>query len=356
MPVMDGARSDNDDAIATADELFRVALTAAGQATELVLRARMEQERRLLAQARADQAHVSAVQTAERNAARAVYLAPQQEAWWADATVEDVARAWSTARAWSQHDPQAVHAQEAIAKTVARRWGVDIEAVAAGGRTETGSAQARTAAAATDVMAAVDDVAAAAERQQEREDLDAESADTAAELTDRQRRERDARPATEPQMTYIRDRGLDPGHPLTVGEARAILTEFEATQRAADGDRAAVLDAEAQQLFAAEGTELMVAEVEAAGTHPGSGAVEIHQETADLLDNQGRAVAGTAAAAAGAGASSTIPQQAATAKRTAAPGFPLAADVAVRMGPGRARPKQVTGPEVAPARGKDRSQ
>jgi hypothetical protein len=331
---MDGGRSENDDAIATADELFRVALMAVGQASELVLRARMEQERRLLAQARADQAHARTVQIAERDTARAVYLAPQQESWWTNATVEDVARAWSTAKAWSRYDPQAVHAQEAIAKTVTRRWGVDIEAVAAGGRTEPGSTRVRASDAAADAVAAVDDVIAAEERQ----------------------RERDARPATERQMAYIRDRGLDPGHPLTVGEAGAILTEFEASRRTGDSDRAAVLDAEAQQLFDAEGTQLRIAEVEQGGTHPGSGAVEIHQETVDRLDTQGRAVAGAAAEAnTAAEPHPPIPHQAAKAKQTTAPGYPLTPDVAVRMGPGRAKPKLSTGTDVAPSRDKGRS-
>ncbi len=271
---MDGGRPDNDEAIATADELFRVALMAVGQATELVLRARTEQERRLLAQARADQAHAQAARTAERDAARAVYLAPQQESWWANATIDDVARAWTAARAWSQYDPEAIHAQEAIAKTVARRWGVDIEAVAAGGRTETGSAHASEATA--DMVAAADDLAAGAQLREEQDDLDAQ----------------------------------------------------------------------------AEG---VVADVEQDGIHPGSGAAEIHPETAVRPDNQGRDVTGAAAEAGTAAVPrSSIPQQAAKARDAATPGFPLAPDAAVRMGRGRFEPK-ATGADVSLSRRKGRS-
>lgn len=441
---MDGGRPDNDEAIATADELFRVALMAVGQATELVLRARMEQERRLLAQARADQAHVQAARTAERDAARVVYLAPQQESWWANATIDDVAWAWSTARAWSRYDPQAIHAQEAIAKTVARRWGVDIEAVAAGGRTDRGSAGS----AAADAAAAVDDAAAAADRSAEavrnqtdlqpeptfgisvfeneawrypqltkaqalaridqatgpahqdqakeyfadyeqwfgkdrdvdaalsrkwpdrfpEDDVEEEAAaadrsgeasrgesDDVEQANDGQeaeedqdeypaetRQERDERPATEPQMSYIRDRGLDPGTPLTRDEATAILTAFEERQKQQTRARAREIDAEAAPLFAdgAPPTGRRLEELTGA-----------EREQAERLVRQ----AGIGEGAPADSAQSIPQQQAAYARRMAAPGFPLPADAAVRMGPGQAKPKPAAGPQVTPGRDQGQS-
>lgn len=327
---MDGGRSESDEAVESAEELFRVALMAAGQGTELVLRARMEKERHLLAQARADEAYAQATRTAERDAARVVFLAPGQESWWEKASVDDVAVAWSTADAWSRYDPQAAAARDAIARTTARRWGVDIQAVARKARAGRGRAQRR-----ADAVAGVDDAAAATDRA-------VEAARAQDDVEAQLQQAREARPASDAQLAYLRDRGLDPGTPLTRGEATAILTEFERGHRARSSPQGRKLAAEAPS-SAAEGDG-----------PPGGRRLEDLTGAERAQAEQLMREAGTADGADTRLSRSVPQQQAAEARRAAAPGFPLPTDAAVRMGPGKTKAKPA-GPEATQSREQGRS-
>lgn len=122
--------SEMDDLGREFDQMLRVALTGAAQAAELTARRRALQERAAAAAAREEALRLQQQLAAERQAARAVYLAPGQAAWWENATAQDVATAWQTAAAWAGQDPQAAAAQQAIAETVRRRWGLDVDQLA----------------------------------------------------------------------------------------------------------------------------------------------------------------------------------------------------------------------------------
>jgi hypothetical protein len=122
--------SEMDDLGREFDQVLRVALTGAAQAAELTARRRAQQERAAAAATREEALRLQQQLAAERQAARAVYLAPGQATWWENATAQDVATAWQTAAAWAGQDPQAAAAQQAIAETVRRRWGLDVDQLA----------------------------------------------------------------------------------------------------------------------------------------------------------------------------------------------------------------------------------
>ncbi len=122
--------SEMDDLGREFDQVLRVVLTGAAQAAELTARRRAQQERAAAAATREEALRLQQQLTAERQATRAVYLAPGQAAWWENATAQDVATAWQTAAAWAGQDPQAAAAQQAIAETVRRRWGLDVDQLA----------------------------------------------------------------------------------------------------------------------------------------------------------------------------------------------------------------------------------
>jgi hypothetical protein len=147
--------SEMDDLGREFDQVLRVALTAAAQAAELAARRRAQQERAAAAAARADALQLQQQLAVERQAARAVYLAPGQATWWENATAQDIATAWQTAAAWAGQDPQAAAAQQAIAETVRRRWGVDIDQLAG-----SSAPAARQPGRTQDAIEAVDDRAA----------------------------------------------------------------------------------------------------------------------------------------------------------------------------------------------------
>lgn len=105
---------------------IRVAVTAAGRAGEMIARQR-EQEMRV-AQARSQQeaSELGARLAGERDAARASLTAVYRPEWWDAAQPEDIARAYQTARAWADVDPEAVRAEQRIAQELRDRYGVDM--------------------------------------------------------------------------------------------------------------------------------------------------------------------------------------------------------------------------------------
>ena len=91
-----------------------VAMTAAARMGEQLARMREQQARE--AQARSEQAarEYAARMTAERGAALAFLSPVHRPEWWDTATAEDVTKAYTTAKAWSEVDPEAVRAEQRI--------------------------------------------------------------------------------------------------------------------------------------------------------------------------------------------------------------------------------------------------
>lgn len=103
-----------------------VAMTAAGRMGEQVARLREEQAR--TAQAGSEQAarEQAARLSAERDAARASLAPVHRPEWWDSAQAEDVTKAYQTAKAWSDIDPEAVRAEQRIVEEARNRYGVDV--------------------------------------------------------------------------------------------------------------------------------------------------------------------------------------------------------------------------------------
>lgn len=133
-----------------------VAMTAAARVGEQLARMREQQARD--AQAGSEQAarEQAARMTAEREAARASLTPVHRQEWWDTATAEDVTKAYTTAKAWSEVDPEAVRAEQRIVEEVRNRYGVDVagggepaavaEAVERAGRARAQAAEQRGAA------------------------------------------------------------------------------------------------------------------------------------------------------------------------------------------------------------------
>lgn len=103
-----------------------VAMTAAARMGEQLARMREQQARE--AQARSEQAareHAERL-NAEREAARASLAPVHRPEWWDTAQAEDVTKAYQTAKAWSDIDPEAVRAEQRIVEEVRTRFGVDV--------------------------------------------------------------------------------------------------------------------------------------------------------------------------------------------------------------------------------------
>ena len=161
-----------------------VAMTAAARMGEQLARMREQQARE--AQARSEQAarEYAARMTAERGAARAFLSPVHRPEWWDTATAEDVTKAYTTAKAWSEVDPEAVRAEQRIVEEVRNRYGVDVtgagepaavaEAMARADRARSEAAEERTGASG-DRAAEAD--ARRAEAEARGQDVDPELAD-----------------------------------------------------------------------------------------------------------------------------------------------------------------------------------
>jgi hypothetical protein len=90
--------------------------------------ARMREQQDREAQARSEQAarEQAARMSAERDAARASLAPVHRPEWWDTAQAEDVTKAYTTAKAWSEVEPEAVRAEQRIVKEVRNRFGVDV--------------------------------------------------------------------------------------------------------------------------------------------------------------------------------------------------------------------------------------
>ncbi|GAA0353877.1 hypothetical protein [Micropruina glycogenica] len=176
-----------------------VAMTAAARMGEQLARMREEQARD--AQARSEQAarEHAARMAAERGAARASLSPVHRPEWWDTATAQDVTKAYTTAKAWSEVDPEAVRAEQRIVEEVRNRYGVDVtggdepaavaEAIARADRARSQAAEERSGASgdraeAVGLMAAADATDRAAEADARRAEAEARSQDVDPELAD----------------------------------------------------------------------------------------------------------------------------------------------------------------------------
>ena len=110
---------------------LRVLLTAAGQLGERVARAREEALRRSQAASEQEGRELTSRLAAERAAARAQLTPVYRAEWWDRAGAEDIARAYITARAWNDEDPEAHRAEQRIRDEVRTRYGIDVDAAGA---------------------------------------------------------------------------------------------------------------------------------------------------------------------------------------------------------------------------------
>lgn len=103
-----------------------VAMTAAARMGEQLARMREQQARD--AQARSEQAAREQAERmkAEREAARASLTPVHRQEWWDNATAEDVTKAYQTAKAWGEVEPEAVRAEQRIVEELRNRYGVDV--------------------------------------------------------------------------------------------------------------------------------------------------------------------------------------------------------------------------------------
>lgn len=107
---------------------LRVALTAAARVGEQVARQREAAARQAQAEGESAAAQLAGRLNAEREAARASYAPLHRPDWWDAAQPEDIARAYQTAKAWADVDPEAVRAEQRIVEEVRSRYGVDLAA------------------------------------------------------------------------------------------------------------------------------------------------------------------------------------------------------------------------------------
>ncbi|WP_454778754.1 hypothetical protein [Georgenia muralis] len=124
--------SETSDGIEEAFEgAMRVAVTVAARTGELLARAREEQQRRTAAVDEQRARELTERLRAEQAAARAELAPVFRTEWWERAGVEDVQRAYTTAKSWAGREPEADRAAARIRDEVRSRYGVDVDSAAA---------------------------------------------------------------------------------------------------------------------------------------------------------------------------------------------------------------------------------
>lgn len=109
----------------------RVAVTVGARMGEMLARAREEQMRRAEAAEEQHARELSERLRAEQAAARADLAPVFRTEWWDQAGPDDIQHVYTTARAWTGHDPEADRAAERIREEVRRRYAVDVDRAAA---------------------------------------------------------------------------------------------------------------------------------------------------------------------------------------------------------------------------------
>jgi hypothetical protein len=198
---------DESDGVEEAFEgMLRVMVTAAGRAGEHLARAREQMLRQAQARSEQEAAELRSRIEAERAAARSALAVVHRPQWWDRAGAEQIGRAYQSARAWADVDPEAARAEQRIVAETQARHGVDVRS--------TGGEPVTTAVAMD--RAAGDRAAAAREHRAAREDVtDAVSLLAAADRADH--RAEEAADAEQPGGTVS---DATPGT-VTAGTGRA---------------------------------------------------------------------------------------------------------------------------------------
>lgn len=120
--------ADESDGIEEAIEgQVRIAITAAGRVGEMIARAREEAARRAAAASDREARELTSRFEAEKQTARVELASVYRSDWWDKATPEQIGGAYTTARAWSGEDVEAVRAEQRIRGELRTRYGVDAD-------------------------------------------------------------------------------------------------------------------------------------------------------------------------------------------------------------------------------------
>jgi len=111
--------------------MSRVALTVAGRLGEQLARAREQELRRAQGAEEQQARELQGRFDAERAAARAQLAPVMDNRWWDTASGRDIERVHEAATAWRDHDPAARDAAEEIRDQVQRRYGLQVNNLAA---------------------------------------------------------------------------------------------------------------------------------------------------------------------------------------------------------------------------------
>lgn len=118
---------ESDGVIEEAGGQMRSALMAATQMAEKFSRLREELTRRAQAQTEQQTRELRVRFDADRNAARAAVAPTARPEWWENASVQDVADTYQTARAWEPVDEDLARAAQHMRDEVRDRYGVDVD-------------------------------------------------------------------------------------------------------------------------------------------------------------------------------------------------------------------------------------
>ncbi len=125
------------------DDTIRLAVTAGGRVAEARLRERQQRLHDAHAQSEQATRQLQARLESERGAARAELAPVHREEWWEQASPEQIGRAWETAVAWRELDPDVARASERIGGELRERYAIDVEDLGAGARPDVAPGNAR---------------------------------------------------------------------------------------------------------------------------------------------------------------------------------------------------------------------
>lgn len=104
----------------------QVAMTTAARLGEQLARAREKRAREAQASSEQTAREYTGRFNAEREVARAALAPVHRPQWWDDAQGEEISKAYQTATAWKDIDPEAARAEQRIVDEVHTRFGVDL--------------------------------------------------------------------------------------------------------------------------------------------------------------------------------------------------------------------------------------
>lgn len=120
--------SDSDGIEEALEQTLRMALMTAARAGEHLARLREASNRKREAASRQEAAELTTRLNAQQADARSVYGQTRNSEWWDQAEPQDLVRAYETAHAWRDHDPQAQAAITKMNEEVKTRYDIDLPA------------------------------------------------------------------------------------------------------------------------------------------------------------------------------------------------------------------------------------